>query len=213
MKELRGGIGTIPIALSTFRWPSKHADFPYQAFYDRGIDVSMPQVYWVDDPNAGAELIRSHKEYLDRWPSVPFVPTGAAYHEDGWEPKPAEIIEFSNTAKALGITAINFWEWGNSKIYKLWDTVAALDWGHNSNPITPPHTEQTNKLAKTLFNINVRNGANVGAQYMGVIPGGITVLVLQTRTVGNDVWAQLGTNLWCAMNYNGCAFWEVVSSA
>ncbi len=42
----------------------------------------------------------------------PYIPTGAAYATSGWSPTAAEIIDFLNTAKALGLPAVNFYQLG-----------------------------------------------------------------------------------------------------
>jgi hypothetical protein len=94
----------------------------------------MPQVYWVEAHNPDEQLARSLREFQAIIPFRPLIPTGSAYKQGTWQPSPAEIIEFLDTARSLNMSAANFWEWGHTRLYLpgLWDTVAAYSW-----PVTP----------------------------------------------------------------------------
>ena len=103
-----------PIALSSYRYPSLHREFPFATFMNtaRGCDIHMPQVYWGDYTNAGViELTRSYKELMII--SVKeFVPVGRAYLGDGhgvYSTIGTQIAGFGEKAIALGNVGVNFW--------------------------------------------------------------------------------------------------------
>ena len=111
MNILRSNLGSLPIALSSFRYPSYHARFPWQNFLER-CDYNMPQVYWIHaHNNAGEQLRRSVNEFKNLHPFRPIIPTGPAYKEHGWIPTESEILEFMQVAKNLNLPAVNFWYW------------------------------------------------------------------------------------------------------
>ncbi len=62
MTALRAGLGNLPIALSSYRFPSFHKDFPWQAFLEK-CDLNMPQVYWEQAHNPDVQLQRSVTEF------------------------------------------------------------------------------------------------------------------------------------------------------
>jgi len=111
MNILRSNLGSLPIALSSFRYPSYHAKFPWRNFLER-CDYNMPQVYWIHaHNNAGEQLRRCVNEFKNLQPFRPIIPTGPAYKEHGWIPYESEIIEFMQVAKNLNLSAVNFWYW------------------------------------------------------------------------------------------------------
>jgi hypothetical protein len=111
MNILRSNLGSLPVALSSFRYPSYHAQFPWRNFLER-CDFNMPQVYWIQSHNnAGEQLQRCVNEFKNLHPFRPIIPTGPAYKEHGWIPHEGEIIDFMNTAKNLNLPAVNFWYW------------------------------------------------------------------------------------------------------
>ncbi len=133
MSELRKGIPKLPVALSSFRFPSLHMQFPWKDFLDR-CDINMPQVYWQGATNAGAQLRRCVREFQAMIPSRPIIPTGPVYRGGGWNASQAEIHEFLATAKDLNLTAANFfaWDYGRTNLLPLWDTVTAFNWSGSS---------------------------------------------------------------------------------
>lgn len=111
MNILRSNLGSLPIALSSYRYPSYHANLPWVNFLDR-CDYNMPQVYWMQSHNnAGAQLQRSVNEFKRMRPFRPIIPTGPTFKEHGWIPYEHEVIEFMDVAKQLNLTAVNFWYW------------------------------------------------------------------------------------------------------
>lgn len=125
MSILRNSLGSLPIALSSFRFPSYHASFPFSSFLEY-CDYNMPQVYWMKSKNtAGAQLQRSINEYNQIKPFRPIIPTGPTFKEHGWVPQENEVIEFIQTAQKLNLPAVNFWYWEGCRrdLPRHWDLV------------------------------------------------------------------------------------------
>jgi hypothetical protein len=52
MGRLRSGLGDdFTIGLSSYRYPSFHAEFPWRAFLEK-CNLVMPQVYWMEDESS-----------------------------------------------------------------------------------------------------------------------------------------------------------------
>ena len=106
MVEVRKAL-TIPIALSSYRFPDYHSELPWSTFLEF-CDLHMPKVTWEQAHNAGEQL-RESKRQCDALPNArPIIPTGPAYASSGWSPTAEEINDFLNTARALGLPAVNF---------------------------------------------------------------------------------------------------------
>ncbi len=126
MNILRNNLGSLPMALSSYRFPSYHQNLPWQNFLER-CDYNMPQVYWVQSHhNAGEQLQRCVNEFKNIHPFRPIIPTGPTYKQDGWIPYEEEVIEFMNIAKKLNLSAVNYWYWEGCRKYmsQFWDLVA-----------------------------------------------------------------------------------------
>ncbi len=136
MRLLRQALPTFPMALSSYRFPTYHPQFPWQAFLEK-VDINMPQVYWVQAHNPGEQLTRCLREFQAITPFRPLIPTGAAFKQGDWQPTSAEIVEFLDTARQLNLSAANFWEWGHTRLYlpALWTTIATYNW-----PPSPPRS-------------------------------------------------------------------------
>lgn len=129
MTELRKGLPSTPVALCSYRWPSYHPQFPWTAFLEK-CDYNMPQVYWMSAHDPAAQLQRSLDEFKKITPFRPITPTGPAFSENGWAPLPSEVQSFLVKARALGMTAANFFSWDDSraKLPAVWDTIAKYSW-------------------------------------------------------------------------------------
>ena len=152
---LRAEMGDdIPLALSSYRYPSIHTDFPFVPFMEI-CDVAMPQVYWAQfggqEGDAVLNLQKSYDEYATRFPKKLFVPTGAAFGEpqpDGsfWTATPNQIERFLAHAQEMGLPAINFWSWEHAigdpdnphfNDTALWDAIATFNYQPTTLPPTP----------------------------------------------------------------------------
>lgn len=136
MNRLRAGLPDTPVALSSYRYPSYHPQIPWREFLEK-CDYNMPQVYWKHANNAGDQLIRSVREFQAMTPNRPIIPTGAAFREHGWQPSPAEVHEFLQTAQSLNLTAANLYSWDSTRqhVPEVWNTVRDYPWSAPSAPI------------------------------------------------------------------------------
>lgn len=126
MAPIRARFPHLPLALSSYRFPTLHRDFPFVNFL-KYCDLNMPQVYWLFASNAGSQLSRSVAEFNALTVKRPIIPTGAAWRQGGWAATPAHIADFLSTAERLGLQAANFWEWWRSRtdIPQVWDAIAS----------------------------------------------------------------------------------------
>lgn len=129
MDRLRASLPALPMALSSYRFPSFHRQLPWSVFLER-VDYNMPQVYWEQNHNAEANLRRCVREFQAMQPFRPIFPTGPAYKTGGWRPTQADISEFLNTARELHLSGANFFSWDECKrdVPELWETIAAFKW-------------------------------------------------------------------------------------
>jgi len=136
MTELRSALPDFPIALSSYRYPSLHPQLPWKEFLEK-CDYNMPQVYWMQAHNPGAQLARCVREFQAMTPFRTIVPTGAAFREHGWQPTAGEILEFLKKAKDLNLPATNFWEWSEAHggvIPGGWETIRDFGWSGEPLP-------------------------------------------------------------------------------
>lgn len=137
MNILRSNLGSLPLALSTYRFPSFHPGFPFTNFLSR-CDFNMPKVYWIGSKNnAGAQLSRSVNEYRKIHPFKPIIPTGIAIEEKAWSPHESEVIEFMQVAQKLNLSSVNFWEWGRCRrdLPNFWSLIKDYNY-KSSSPIS-----------------------------------------------------------------------------
>lgn len=134
MDRLRPGLQTLPIGLSSYRFPTLHSRLPWTEFLLK-CDFNMPQVYWINARNPGDQLRRSLQSFQNITPFRPIVPTGAIFRQGDWSPTLEEINEFVTTARDLKMTGVNFWEWSKARKYlpEIWNWFSAFDW---SNGVT-----------------------------------------------------------------------------
>ena len=176
MTTVRAGL-TVPIALSSFRFPNYHPNFPWSDFL-LSCDLHMPQVFWELAHNAGEQLIET-KRQCDALPNArPFIPTGAAYLTSGWSPSAQDIIDFMNTAEVLGLLAVNFFDWDtcHASLPLSWKAIADFIWSlpsqgnrpvqsKNSATSMPPITPVDSFLSRFLAAFNSHDAAKVSTLY------------------------------------------------
>lgn len=159
MAELNRGLPDIPIALSSYRFPSYHPNFPWREFLE-SCTLNMPQVYWVSAHNAGSQLTRCVREFKQMTPYRPIIPTGPACKEAGWAPTERDILEFLDTARSLDLSAANFWDWQESRrdTPNLWSVIANYVW-----PGTTP--QPVDLLQQLVDALNSRDANQVAMLY------------------------------------------------
>ncbi|MEN6481175.1 MAG: SH3 domain-containing protein [Anaerolineaceae bacterium] len=201
LTELKKGWSGIPIALSSYRYPSFHREFPWKEFMSQ-VDLAMPQVYWAGAHNPKAQLEQCLKEYRANWPKIPVIPTGAAYHEAGWQPAGGEITAFIEAVQKAGLPGYNFWEWANALRYGLFaETV-----GGNPAPTTP--TELSMAIVKTGL-INFRSDAAIGNNVIVQLKRGTQGKIVEVKQEGKNRWVKVQVEGWLAADYNGQQLVEV----
>lgn len=125
-KVLRNAFPNMFIALSSYRFPSYHPEFPWNQFL-KYVDVNMPQVYWEQaDGTAVKQLERCLSEFYNaKYIQKPIMPTGAAYTNAGWVAKPNDLVNFINAMDDNGLSACSFWEWRypRTRFPELWDAI------------------------------------------------------------------------------------------
>ncbi len=167
MSAVRSAL-TIPIALSSYRFPDFHPELPWSTFLEFS-DLHMPQVAWENAHDAGAQLRESMRQ-CDALPNArPFIPTGMACVTSDWSPAVEEIQDFLNTAQALEIPAVNFFNWDacRQKLPLLWTTITDFAWSFPAStpaqaPAVPPADAFLAQFVAALFS---RNAAQVSEQY------------------------------------------------
>ncbi len=110
MGDLRNRFPDLPMALSSYRFPSLHPQLPWQAFLEH-VDMNMPQVYWEKAHNPADQLARTLREFRNLVPQRPVFPTGAAYKGGGWRPTAADAREFLQAVNSANLAGCNFWGW------------------------------------------------------------------------------------------------------
>ena len=137
MQELRKGVGkNIPLALSSYRFPSMHPEIPWNQFLTE-CDINMPQVYWIRAHNPGEQLNKTKQEFASPKFKAhpPIIPTGAAFTEHGWTVTASEVQEFLAATRTLNLEAANFWEWHSAREripIDVWETIRDYDWESGS---------------------------------------------------------------------------------
>ncbi len=138
MATLRSSITNIPVGLTSYRYPSKHKDFPWNEFISK-CDMALPQVYWMSNHNPDQQLTWTVQEYKKTAPGLDFFPAGAAYREGGWQPTVSDVQLFLDTAKSLNLDGATFWEWSDARssiMPGVWDTIAGYPWPGTSIDVT-----------------------------------------------------------------------------
>lgn len=206
---LQAGAPQVTLALSSYRFPTLHREFPWRQFLSR-VDLHMPQVYWLGAHNPSAQLRRCVAEFENgEWPLCPIIPTGAAYLDNvtidpetgrWWQATPEDVAGFLATAEDMGFEAANFWELGNMLEYvpELWEEMVAKNpWANLEHipspdplPDPPPegggsevYREGTHRFLELTENVNswlnLRSGPGVGYAKIGRILPGETAEVLE----------------------------------
>jgi hypothetical protein len=164
---LRNALPFFPVALSTYRYPSIHPEFPWLEFLSH-CDFAMPQVYWEQAHNAGDQLIRCLSEYRSMT-TLPIVPTGAAYTAGTWTPTAADINNFLTTARNNNLSGANFWEWYTARrTPSLWDTIAAFNWPVVQEP-QPPLGGLSKGVVVNTNSLNIRSGPGTEFSIVGAL--------------------------------------------
>jgi hypothetical protein len=176
MTALRAAHPNVSLGLCSYRYPTLHPQLPWASFLQY-TDFHCPQVYWVQAHNPADQLRRSYSELM-ALKNLPFIPVGVACDAPEWDWKPtvAEINEFDQTARALGLPGVTWWEWGeygHGAEYQpeMWAAITAHIWGEP--PAPPPPPTLPSRVRVKVQNANIRNapdltpGSDVGGLDQG----------------------------------------------
>ncbi|MDD5367450.1 MAG: hypothetical protein PHQ40_00330 [Anaerolineaceae bacterium] len=115
MTELRRCMGeNLPIALSSYRYPHLHPDFPFNTFLTF-CNYAMPQVYWEQAHNPTSQLTGCLADYAALKVVRPVIPTGPTYQVGGWAPTLADIQGFEAACRAHELPAWNWFSWDEAQ--------------------------------------------------------------------------------------------------
>ncbi len=141
-----------PMALSSYRFPKYHQEFPWTIFLD-ACTHGMPQVYWELSHNPAYQLNESNRQWL-AIKDVPILPTGSAYSTSKWKPTRDEISEFLGTARSMSMPASSLWFADECASPRWWDFLGSsiadrVEWtrafttfqGYIIQPSVPPIEE------------------------------------------------------------------------
>jgi hypothetical protein len=151
MSALRALQPTLPLGLSSYRWPSVHGAFPWAAFREH-CDFDMPQVYWEIAHNPVYQLTRSRAEFSAMSPSLPFVPTFPLYKNGGWTPTAEDVELFLQEVKAQNLPAVNAWDWfqGRRDTPAAWEVFQSFAMGAEPEPTPQTWEESIDTWARGL---------------------------------------------------------------
>jgi hypothetical protein len=146
MSRLRNTFPQFPLALTSYRFPSYHPQFPWKAFLEY-CDFNMPQVYWEQAHNPDAQLRRCVSEFQALTPFRPIIPIGPAYKTGGWAPTPTDIVTFLDTARALNLSAASFFSWDECRrdLPQVWNAIASYSWA-----VQPPQPDISQQYIEAL---------------------------------------------------------------
>lgn len=111
--EIKTKNPSLPIGISTYRFPTWHMAFPFEAFM-RYVDWYEPQMYWIGANNPIQQLERAIVEWRALEQRIglaekPIIPAGPVFKEYGWTPKDQEILDYVAACKKFGLLGTNFW--------------------------------------------------------------------------------------------------------
>jgi hypothetical protein len=170
MTELRKYLPNTLVALSTYRYPSYHMEFPFNSFLEK-CNYAMPQVYFEQAHNPDEQLLRCIQEYRTLVTPRTIIPTGPTYKAGSWGPTEKDITLFMKTAVRQNLPGVNFFSWDECRrdLSAVWNTIGSFAWG--STPVLDFPDQ-------FLAALNSRNPDTVAAMY-----GTTAVQITPARTI------------------------------
>lgn len=159
MGEMRKALPNLPMALSSYRFPSYHPQLPWREFLEY-CDYNMPQVYWEQAHNPADQLSRCLREFQVLNPYRPVIPTGPAYKWNGWRPSDEDMDQFFQSVNRAKIPAVNFFSWDECSrdLPNLWEKIARFSLGQ---PLPEPPKDLPQQYIKALNSHNPEIVANL----------------------------------------------------
>lgn len=216
MRELRRLLPNVVIAVSSYRYPNLHMDFPWKQFLELA-DINMPQVYWMQAHNPAYQLRTSVAKFEELYKKIgfsrPILPTGSAFAEHGWIATDKDLDEFHTESLRLAsenkiVASNNWWELSAMIKHSFVETIAAHEWSDTPVPPTPdpdpiPETPKV-LMVVSAKGLNVRTQPAISsANIIGFLRFGAKPIAREFAEVENNLWARIGENMWVAVIYNG----------
>ena len=213
----------VSVSVATYRFPSVQPYFPWTTFLEHSVvDFVMPQVYWQGAHNPAYQLNKSFLEYQGYgFGETTYRPIGSAYCEWGWCATTADVIQFSDAAKGMGLEGISFWSLEHIRSKpEMWETIVGLQWKTNPDPppIPPPDPDpdpepgvyQPQVMVVQSETLNVRSYATSNpsgtANIVDKLHYGDQVQVFKVDPVtASSVWAKISPDQerHCAIVHGG----------
>lgn len=215
-----GGVPlSLPVALSSYRYPRQHAGFPFRQFThsrEGGASFVAQQMYWIGAHNPAEQLEESIRQYKETvaYPG-PFVPIGAAFGEPryDWEPTTDDLEAFIAKAQEIGCPGWGFWSLDyiikHNRVDWL-DAIAGVD-APPEPPAPPPVPVEPGLHLRVIVPVlNIRSGpgtqhADIGDLYEGQIVTAVNI------DAANEAWVEFEEGKWAAYKFGGKKFLEIVS--
>jgi hypothetical protein len=125
LDQVRAAFPSLPIALCSYRFPTLHPEFPWDAFLSR-VDLNMPQVYWEGAHDPAEQLVRTVAEFNARAIRQPLIPVAPAYRVGRWAPTAADALAFKDEVRRLNLAAWSFFSWDECRrdLPEYWQAIA-----------------------------------------------------------------------------------------
>lgn len=194
----------VEVALCSYRFPSLHPEFPFQAFLSSArMTANAPQMYWMGASNSGAQLRRSHQENK-AIRDLPLIPIGVTAREHGWEPDGAQLTDFIQTAKALGLPGYGFWDLDEVLYRADWlESIRLAHAGQTTPPPPPPANTGCRVLRVQSASLNIREQPTTASRVLFSVSKDQPLEVLDEVTEGGNIWARVGQRQYAALYHNG----------
>ena len=199
---LRSKFPDLPLALSTYRFPTLHREFPFATFLNY-CDYNMPQIYWMQsNGTVPAQVERTLKEYK-AFPNKPMIPTGAAFSEHGWTAIPNDQRIFIEQVKKHNLPGCNWWEYWHAfnRFPELGEMIANTPFEVGELPPISPEPEPPAgtfwAVCTATYGLTVRAEPKIANNIVGYLSNGDKRLVYEQ----SGIWWRIGDNAWVSSNF------------
>lgn len=185
------------ILACTYRYPSKHAPFPFDAMMNhQTTDGASPQVYWALSHDPVDQIEKCLGEY-SKWgkPVYPLISTfGASFNVDGkpvyWEPSIKEIEDARAYCELLNLGRMYAWSLDWTLARKRFDMIeAATGYSDDTPPVEPPPEKDYFTVVNCKY-LNGRSEVKIDPEnILVVVKSGLQVKNLKTQ---NGQWQFVG---------------------
>jgi hypothetical protein len=167
----------------------------------------MPQVYWLGSNYPEYQVRESYRQ-LTAMANLPFIPAGAAYHENGYTVTADQISRFNKVVLDMGLPGHLYWEM--NYLFERPDWYEAV----RGTPVAPienndTHVQVSGKgFVSSAIGLNVRSEPKVvPGNRVGVLSYGDTVSFSEKQTMTNgDEWIKIvykNAVAWACSLYQG----------